>query len=152
MAGNALPQFIRQATASIGALITAALTTSDGSSGTIGTNIFTVFNADATNGSFVEAVRFIPVASAANTTTTATTCRLYLASVTSGTTSTTTCALIGECFLPSTTADSSTSNVVGQDIPVGFRIPAGYALLASIHSGPAANTSIRAVPIGAGDY
>ncbi len=151
MAGNATTQFTRQATATPSVLITAALTTSDGSSGTIGTNIFLIMTADANNGSFVEFVRFIPVASAANTAFAASTTRLYLSSATSGSTTTGNTWLLYEVFIAATTADSNTSNVIPYDVPLNFRIPAGYTLLASCHTAPNANTALRATAIS-GDY
>jgi hypothetical protein len=152
MAGNATPQFTRQATATPSVLITANLAPSDGSGGTIGTNMFLVMTADANNGSFVEYVRFVPVASAANTAYAATTARLFMSSVASGSPTTGNCWLLYEVFIAATTAASSTSNVIPYDIPLNFRIPAGYTLLATQQTALNANTATRVIAPGAGDY
>ncbi len=151
MSGNAQPQFTRQG--NIGSVLFggAALTTSDGSSGTIGTNIFLAFTADATNGSYVEAIRIMAVASAAATATAATVVRVYISSITSGSTTTANTFLIGELALPAITADQTTTATNWYDLPLGFRLPAGYTILVSSHIVNNANTSLRATVFG-GDY
>jgi hypothetical protein len=151
MSGNSQPQFTRQG--NIGSVLAggAALTTSDGSSGTIGTNIFVAFTADATNGSYVDFLRLLPVASSAGTSTNATTVRIYVSSVATGSTTTSNTYLIAEQALPIIVADQTTTADSPWDIPLGFRLPAGYTLLVSCHEANAANTAIRATVFG-GDY
>jgi hypothetical protein len=130
-------------------LVTAANTSSAGG-GTIGTDIFLAFTADATNGSFVQRVRFIPVATAA-TSTTATVGRVFISSVTSGATTSANTFLIGEITLPVVAADNATTAVIWFDIPIGFAINPSYTILVTNHAAPAANTNWRAV-VMAGDY
>jgi hypothetical protein len=148
--GNAVPQFTRVGNIS-SALLTAALTTSDGSGGTIATNIYVVFTADSVNGSYVEAVRIVPVASAAGTATSATVIRIYVSTITSGATATTNTFLVAEVAIPALTADQTTVGINVFDVPLGFRLPASYTILASSHIAAAANTGYRAVAFG-GDY
>lgn len=130
-------------------LVTAANTSSQGG-GTVGTDIFKAFTADATNGSFVEKVRLIPTATTP-TTTTATVARIFLSSVTSGATTSSNTYLLGEVTLPAIAADNASTAVQPFDFPIGFTIPAGYTILVTNHAAPAANTAWRAAVI-AGDY
>lgn len=148
MGGNAQPQFTRQGNVN-SVLITAANTSSEGG-GTIGTDTFLAFTADATNGSFVDSVRFIPVATA-TTTTTATVGRVYISSVTSGTTTSANTWLVDEVTLAAQSADSGTTPVYQIDVPVNTRIPAGYTILVQTNAAPAANTAWRVLVFG-GDY
>ena len=131
-------------------LITAANTSSQGG-GTIGTDIFKAFTADATNGSYVDRVRFIATATAANTNTTATVARVFLSSQTTGATTSANTWLLGEITLPVISADSSSVGQQPYDVVLGFAIPAGYTILVTNHAAPAANTAWRATVIG-GDY
>lgn len=131
-------------------LVTAANTSSQGG-GTVGTDIFLAFTADATNGSFVQRVRLVPTATAANTATTATVLRIFISSITSGSTTSANTFLWKELTVPSVTADSSTAQTNEYDIPLGFAIPAGWTILVTSHAAPAANSAWRATVIG-GDY
>jgi len=150
MPGNAVPQFTRQG--NIGsALVNAANTNSDGT-GNIGTpTMYVVLTADATNGSYVEFARINVVASAAATAGAATVIRLYVSSVGSGATTSANTFLVAEVAIPSITADQSTTATNWFDVPLGFRLPAGWFLLASTHVAAAANTGNR-VTAYAGDY
>jgi hypothetical protein len=150
MPGNAVPQFTRIGNIA-SALLTAALTTSDGSGGTIGTNISVVFTADATNGSYVESVRIAIVASAASTAAAGTTIRIYVSSIASGSTTTANTFLITEVAVPAVTADQATTATNVFDVALGFRLPAGYTILASTHVAANANTGYRVTSFG-GDY
>jgi pyruvoyl-dependent arginine decarboxylase (PvlArgDC) len=149
MGGNAQPQFTRNGNITPVA-VTAANTSSQGG-GTIATDIFLAFTADATNGSYVEYVRLMPTSSAAATATNATTARIFLSTKTSGATSSANTFLIAEVSLPSVTADSTTVGVAPIDVPIGFRLPAGNTLLVTNHIAPAANTAWVATAVG-GDY
>lgn len=131
-------------------LVTAANTSSQGG-GTIATDIFKAFTADATNGSYVRFVRLIPTASAAGTATTATVARIFLSTQTSGATTSTNTWLIAEYTLPAVTADSTSAAVIWFDIPLNLSVPAGYTILATTHAAPAANTAWRFLVVG-GDY
>lgn len=149
MAANSDPIFTRNGKIS-SVLVTAANTSSQGG-GTVGTDIFLGFTADATNGSYIRQVRFIATGTTANTATTATVGRVFISSVTSGSTTSANTFLIAEITLPSVTADSSTAAAAYVDVVLGFPIPAGYTILLTNHAAPAANTAWRAVVI-AGDY
>lgn len=146
--GNTQPQFTSNGNVN-SVLVTAANTSSQGG-GTIATDIFKAFTADATYGSYVERVDFIPTATAA-TTTTATVGRVFLSSITSGATTSANTWLIGEVTLPATAADNASTAVNVFSVAVGYRIPAGYTILVTNHAAPAANTAWRANVIG-GDY
>lgn len=151
MGGNVQPQFTRQSNFLSTEFGGTALTTSDGSGGTFGTSMIIIFTADATNGSYVEAVRILAVASVASTATAATTARLYVATTNSGSTSTANCGLIIEVALPIITANVSGTATNVYDIPLGIRINAGTYLAISSHVVNNANTSLRATVFG-NDY
>jgi hypothetical protein len=148
MGGNAQPQFTRQGNIS-SVLVTAANTSSEGG-GTIGTDTFLAFTADATNGSFVDTVRWIPTATA-TTTTTATVGRVYISSQASGAVTSANNFLIAEVTLPAISADNSGTPVYSIDVPVNYRLPAGWTILVQCYAAPAANSAWRAVAFG-GDY
>lgn len=149
MAGNSDPIFSKNGKIS-SVLVTAANTSSQGG-GTIATDIFLAFTADATNGSFVRQVRWIATGTTANTATGATVGRVFISQQTSGATTSANTWMIAEITLPSVTADSSTAAAAYIDVAIGFPIPAGYTILVTNHAAPAANTAWRAVVIG-GDY
>lgn len=148
-AANTAPQFTKNGTLGF-VPITAANTKSDGA-GTIGTDIFKAFTADSTNGSFVEYVRFNPTATAANTTTTATVGRVFASSQTTGATTSANTIMLAEVALPSVSADSSTVANNPIDVPLNIRLPAGYTILVTCHSAPAASTAWTATAVG-GDF
>ncbi len=148
MAGNTNPQFTKAGEFN-SVLVTAANTSSQGG-GTVATDIFKAFTADATNGSFVETVRFIPTATAP-TTTTATVGRVFISSVTSGSTTSSNTFLLAEVTLPAVAADNASTAVYPIDVPINFRLPAGYTILVTNHAAPAANTAWR-VDVISGSY
>jgi hypothetical protein len=146
--GNAIPQFTD--TGVMGTVrITAANTSSEGG-GTIGTDIFLVFTADATDGTFLEFVRFIPRATAP-TNTNATVARVFVSTQSVGATTSANTNLIAEVTLPQVSADNAAGAVQWFDVPVNQRIPAGQSILATTHGAPAAATSWGAMAFG-GDY
>lgn len=148
MAGNTDPIFTKNG--KIGSVLVTAANTSSAGGGTIGTDIFLAFTAEATNGSFIQRVRFIPVATAA-TSTTATVGRVFISSATSGATTSSNTFLVGEVTLPVVAADNATTAVIWFDVPLGFAINNNYTILVTNHAAPAANTNWRAV-VMAGDY
>ena len=87
MAGNQNPIFSRIG-ATGGVYVTTGNPRSDGT-GTVGTNMFLAFTSDATNGSYVQRVRFTPASSGVGVNTTATVGRVFLSNVASGATSNT---------------------------------------------------------------
>jgi hypothetical protein len=151
MAGNAQPQFTAVGDIQSVLFGGTALTTSDGSSGTIGTSMQIAFTSSSTNGSYVEAIRILAVASTAATATAATVVRIYISSISTGSTSTSNTWLIAELALPAITADQTTTATNWYDVPLGFRLPASYTILVSSHIVNNANTNLRALVIG-GDY
>lgn len=156
MSHNAVPAFTKNgALASTsggtapGVAITAANTRSDGN-GTIATDIFVAFTADATNGSWVESIRFMPTGTAP-VTTTGTIGRIYVSSATSGAVTAATTTLIAEVLLTSIAADNASLPVNTIDMALGFRLPAGWTILVSTHAAPAATSGWKALVFG-GDY
>lgn len=149
MPANTDPIFTRQGLKG-SVLVTAANTSSQGG-GTVGTDIFLAATCDATNGSFIQRVRWIPTATTP-TTTTATVGRIFLSTIASGATTSANTWLFNEFVLPAIPADNATSAVNFFDIILGFAIPSGtQTILVTNHAAPAANSAWRAVVIG-GDY
>lgn len=148
MPANTDPIFTRNGAVS-SALITAANTSSQGG-GTIGTDIFKAFTADATNGSYVRSVWLIPTATAP-TTTTATVARVFLSSKTSGSTTSADTILVAELTLPAIAADNASAAAIWFEVPLNIALPAGWTVLATTHAAPAANSAWNAV-VFAGDY
>ena len=130
--------------------VTAALTKSDGT-GTIATDIFKALTSGA-SGSWISRVRWLPVATSAGTTTTATVGRVYISTQTSGaTTGGTDTFLLGEMALNAVSADNTTQPINPIELMLNIAIPTGRTILVSTHHAPAANTSWQAIVIG-GDY
>ena len=153
MGANNDPQFINAANFTP-VRIALANTSSDGdgviSGGTV--SMYVLMTAGS-NGSYIEAVAFVPTASVANTSTSATVCRVFLSSVNTGSTTNANTHLIGEVAIPIVTAASSTQAVIPYLVPIpGGRIASGQYLLVSTHAAAAANTAWRAVPVNAGDF
>lgn len=148
MPGNQNPIFSKVG-ATGGTYVTAGNARSDGT-GTVGTNMFLAFTADATNGSYVQRVRFTAAAST-GATTTATVGRVFISNVSSGSTANTNTYLFQEVVLPSVAAANGTSATVAVEVPLNFALPPGKTILVSTHSSPASSTSWVAQVIG-GDY
>lgn len=149
MAGNSTPQFCMNGNLGTPQNVTAANTSSQGG-GTIATNMYNLFQAGA-NGSYVEYVRIMPTASVASTALAATVIRIFASAVASGATSSTDTHLIAEIALSAITADSPTVANVSFDIPLMFRLPANWTLLASTHVAAPTNTAWKCLAVG-GDY
>ena len=126
--------------------VSAANTSSQGG-GTIGTDIFKAFEADATNGGYVREVRWSLGETTIATASTAPVGRVFVSSVTSGATTTTNTHLIAEVALASQTP-SSTLPGVPIVVPLDFALPPGYTILVTNHAAPAANTQWKAVVFG----
>lgn len=150
MAANSDPIFTKNG--KIGSVLITAPNTSSQGGGTIGTDIFLAFTADSANGSYVQRVRLIPTATTPTAMTGPTVARIFISSVTSGATTSANTYLWDEVTLPSgINADNASAAVSEFDVVLGFALPAGYTILVTNHSTPAANTAWRAVVI-AGDY
>lgn len=122
---------------------------SDGN-GTIGTDMFKIFEASASGG-YVSSVRFAPWATVAGTATAATVARLYISGSTSGATTSANTFLIGEYALAAQTADSATVATYIVEAQINKAIKGGFTILASIHTTPSANTGWSATCFG-GNY
>lgn len=128
-----------------------ALVRSDGSAvNAIGTDQFLAFTAGI-NGSFVQRIRFIPVASAAAVNSVATTLRVFLSSVNSGIPTATNTNLLAEISVPIISTANATSAVTYYEIPLNIAIPSGHYILVSQHTAQTANQSWQAMVFG-GDY
>lgn len=149
MAGNATPQFCKNGT--LGTPVVPSAANTDGSGvGTIGTNIFLFLTADATNGSFVESVQLTPQATTP-TSTTASVARIFASSQTAGATTSANTHLLAEVVLPNVSAGNALVANNPISVPLGMRLPPGWALLVTNHAAPAANTGWKTMAI-AGDY
>lgn len=147
MPGNAIPQFTKNGV--VGSALATAANTSSMGTGTIETDIFKVLTA-GTDGTFVEFVRFLAVATTP-TNTTATIGRVFFSSVTSGATTSANTFLVAEIPLPVSAADNAAIALNPVDVAINCRLPAGFALLFTTHAAPVANTNWRATAFG-GDY
>lgn len=148
MAANTDPIWTKQG--AYGAVAITAANTSSQGGGTIGTDIFLAFTADATNGSYIREVRFVLGESTINTASTATVGRIFISSQSSGATTSANTDLLAEVALASQTP-SSTAPGVPIVVPINFILPAGKVLLVTNHAAPAANTQWKALVI-AGHY
>ena len=130
---------------------TATLTRSDGV-GTVGTNLFKAFTAGA-NGSFIQKVRFLPVATAAGITTVATTLRVFISTISTGSTTAADTFLIGEVSVPglTTAAANATAAVNYYELPLNFAISTGDYIYVGQHVAQTTNQNWLAVVIGS-DY
>lgn len=148
MAGNTDPIYTKQG--AIGAVAVTAANTSSQGGGTVATDIFLAFTADATNGSFVREVRWTLGESTIATASTATVGRIFISTVTSGATTSSNTHLWQEVALASQTPSSTTAGVPIV-VPLNLILPAGYTILVTNHAAPAANTHWKAIVI-AGNY
>jgi hypothetical protein len=131
-------------------IVTAAATVYD-ISGTIGTDIYKVFTADATNGGFVQKVRF-KYAANGTTTSVATTLKVWISSVASGTPTIGTQAwFYDEIAIPATGTLTATTTTPVYEIPFNFALPLSYTILVKTTVSQGANTGFLASAI-AGKY
>lgn len=131
----------------IGAVAVTAANTSSQGGGTIGTDIFLAFTADATNGSFVRDVTWSLAESTIATASTATVGRVFISTQGSGSTTSSNTHLFREIALASQTP-SSTVPGIPIVIPMNIILPAGYYILVTNHAAPAANTHWKAIVTG----
>jgi hypothetical protein len=139
MAANTDPIYSKLSDVQGSAMIVTAASVVYDISGTIGTDIYKVWTADATNGGFVQRLRF---KYAGNTTTTsnAAVARVWLSSVTSGTPTIGTQAwLLDEIALPATGTLATTTTTPCYDLPINFPVPAGWCLCVKITVSQPAN-------------
>lgn len=136
---------------------TSAQVKSDGTCAGSGTDLMYGAFITGSNGSYIERVRFSPVASAAATNSVATTLRVYLSTVTStvggspGATTSANTLLLGEVSVPAISASNSTAAVATFDLLLGFAIPTGTYIHVSQHVAQTTNQSWQGLVIG-GNY
>ena len=115
--------------------------------GTIGTDIFKVFTADATNGSWVSRIRLSALNTTISTVTTATVHRIFISNKTSGATTQADTWLFQEVAAPAVTPTATTCpNFI--EVPLNFALPPSYTILVSSHHVNAANTDWTAIVFG----
>jgi hypothetical protein len=113
--------------------------------------MYKAFTAGA-NGSLIDIIRFLSVASAAATTGVATTLRAYLSSIASpGATTVADTFLIGEISVPAISSSHSTNAVNYWDIVIQKAIPSGTYIHVSQHVAQTTNQNWNALVFG-GDY
>lgn len=122
MAGNASPIFSRQGAISLGSAITAVVTDYVG---TGANNVVLNYTADATNGGFVQRIRF--KAAGTNAVSVA---RIYFNNGSTNATATNN-TFYGEISLPATTG-STTAATVDVDYPINVALPPGYKIVVGI--------------------
>jgi hypothetical protein len=150
MAQNTNPIFSLIPVVSFGTITgNVGLTRSDGV-GTIGTDIFKIFTADATDGSYVSKVR-ITAAATTSTAMTASVIRFYISSITSGSTTAADTVLYAEISTAAITASHTTSATNYYEVAFNVPLPASYTILVSIDDNLAANTRWQFLTF-AGDY
>jgi len=138
MAANTAPIFSKQGMVGLGSGITAAQNTYDGAC----TNDTLVFTADATEGSFVQRLRF-----KAKGTNVATVARIYInnggAKGTAGNNT-----FYGEISLPATTASASAATI-DIDYAMNLALPPGYCIYVGLGTAVSAGWVVTTV---AGKY
>lgn len=138
MAANNDPIYSKAGAIGLGQLITTATNGYDGT----GANNTLVFTADATNGSFIQRLRF-----KAGGTNVATVARIFLNNGSTVGTATNN-AFYGELSLPATTA-TATAATVDIDYPMNFALPAGYKIYVELATAVAAGWAVTTI---AGNY
>lgn len=121
MPANTSPIFSASGAISLGSAITAIVTDYTG----IGANNVVAFTANATNGGFIQRIRFKAVGTNA-----VSVARIYINNGSVNTTATNN-TFYGELSLPATTA-STTAGTVDIDYPMNFALPAGYRIVIGI--------------------
>ena len=130
---------------------TSALVRSDGSAvNAIGTDQFLAFSSGA-DGSFVQRVRFIPVASTAGVNSVATTLRVFLSTVNTGIPTAANTHLLAEISVPIISTSNNVSAVTYYEIPLNIAIPTNHYILVSQHIAQTTNQSWQAMVFG-GNY
>lgn len=147
---NHIPIYTKTPVISSGTLTgNIASTRSDGV-GTIATDLFKVFEANATNGSYVSKIRIYGAATTP-TTMAASVIRIFISNKTSGATTATDTWLIQEISTAAVPAANASNAVNWYEVPLNIALPPSYTILVSIHANVTANTRWQCVAFG-GDY
>lgn len=150
MPANTSPIFSLTPNVGSVSITTAAANVKSSGAGTLASDIFKAFTAGA-NGSFIQKLRFMSVASAAAVTGVATTLRVFLSTVGSGSTTAADTFLVGEISVPAISSSHSTNATNYYDLILNMAIPAGMFIHVSQHVAQTANQNWVATAIG-GDY
>lgn len=150
MPANTAPIFTLTPKIGYVVITTAAANIKSDGAGTVGTDIFLAFSAGS-NGSYLDRIRFLAVASAAAVSSQATTLRVFLSTVNTGSTTSANTYLISEISVPIVAAAHSTNSAGYFEIAIGFAIPASTYVLVSQHLAQTTNQEWVAVVVG-GDY
>jgi hypothetical protein len=147
MAGNTDLLVSKVADIQAAPLINAVAAVLYNASGTIGTDVYKVWQADATNGGFLQRVR---VKYVANATTTSNACimKLYISSAASGAVTDTNSWFFDEIVIAATGALTTTASSNAWEVPFGFALPPNYTVLAKITVAQPANCGFIAMGIG----
>jgi hypothetical protein len=147
MAGNTDLLVSKVADIQAAPLINAVAAVLYNASGTIGTDVHKVWQADATNGGFLQRVR---VKYVANATTASVACvmKLYISSQNTGAVTDTNSWFFDEIAIPATGALTTTAPNNGYEVPFGFALPPNYTVLAKITVAQPANCGFIAQGIG----
>ena len=149
MPANTAPIFSGVPNVSSVTISQSSANTSSAGAGTVGTDIFKVFTAGA-NGSFIQSLRFMSVATAP-TTGVATTLRIFLSTVGSGSTTAANTFLIGEISVPAIASDAATAATNFYDFLINKAIPSGMFIHVTQHVAQTANQNWICTAWG-GDY
>lgn len=136
---NTDPIYSRKGNIGLGTAITAAQNTYDGA----GANDTLVFTADATNGSYVQRLRF--KAKGANV---ATVARIYINNGSDHTVAANN-TFYDELSLPLISAASATAAQASPDLQMGFALPPGYKIYVGLGTAVASGWVVTTI---AGDY
>jgi hypothetical protein len=146
---NKDPIFTREPDIQIGGAVNgpSANTAQDGT----GANMYSIFQADTTNGGFVEKLILRAVGSPA-----ATVCRVYIhaanGSFTAGTTNTASnTSLVAEIAMSAVTL-SQVAASIPVEVPLGFALPAGFRILISFGTSTGASGTGYAATVIGGKY
>lgn len=136
---------------------TSAQVKSDGTSAGSGTDLMYSVWASGTNGSFLQKIRFMPVASAAAVNSVATVLRIYISTVNTavgtaaGATTNANTMLLAEISVPIINASNSTQAANFIEVPLNIPVPTGRWILISQHIAQTTNQNWQGEAFG-GDY
>jgi hypothetical protein len=131
LAANTDPIYSRSPDVQSSALIAAVNAVLYNAAGTIGTDVYKIWTADATNGGFLQRVR---VKYVANATTTSVACvmKFFLTAASSGAVTDTTSWLIDEIAIPATGTLTTTAAPLNYDVAMNIAVPAGWSVVCKI--------------------
>ena len=131
MPGNTDPIYSRTGDVQSSALVAAVNASLYNAAGTIATDVYKVWTADATNGGFLQRCR---VKYVANATTASTPCvmKFFITSASSGAVTDSNSWFYDEIAIPATGTLTTTAGNVSYDVPFNFAIPAGYSVVVKI--------------------